>query len=93
MRRSPGKRLPLRALLADPKPLPADCGHLHKDGPLQAEFSAIKMQIFDRGNPRLRWIETIAGDPMMARFIAQRTKTEDHAEIDDIARRLWAQSR
>lgn len=92
MRRS-SRRLPLRALLADPKPLPADCGYIHEDCPRQARYSTQKMQIFDRGNPRLRWIETIAGDPMMARFIAQRTKTEDRAEIDDIARRMWAQSR
>lgn len=84
---------PRRVLIADPEPLPADCAALHPDAAKQAAYSRQKMDAFDRQPTHLRMVESIAGDPDLARYICRTTTTEDRAEIEAIARRMWEQSR
>lgn len=83
----------LRALFADPAPLPRDCGYLNPNGPALADLSCHRMQGFDRLPQHLRMVETIAGDPNLARYIVRTTTTEDRAELEAIAQRMWEQSR
>lgn len=79
----------LRALLADPAPLPRDCGYIHPNGPTQAAISVDRMRAFDRMDGRRRLIETIAGAPNLAEMIERSTLTADPAEIERIAREAW----
>lgn len=83
----------LRRLMADPTPLPADCGAIHPESANQAGYSRTKMAKFDRQPQHLRMVETIAGDPDLARYICRTTATEDRNELEEIARHMWEKAR
>ena len=82
------RKLPLRALLADPKPLPADCGYIHPQGAHQARYSRGQMRQYDAWPKWARVAISVAGNTDVAMHINSKWRSEDMDAIEAAYRAL-----